>query len=331
MPTDGALIEELRRLAGEGDHSAALVTRLIEFLAARQDSLVGRELLQSLVMKYAGAEKQLYRLNRQLVEKQSLIDEDLAAAADIQRSLLPRDPAQFEAFEVAWTFQPSAHIGGDIFNVMRLDRNHWAVYALDVSGHGVPAAMVAVSVYQNLQPHSDTVRAFTPQASPGYFLRSPREVLQALDVEYPFERFENFFTMVYFVIDAACRTVAYSNAGHPHPLVLHRDGRLDLLQRGGPVIGLSSVRTRRPPEPVFAEETFRLEPGDKLLLYTDGLIEHRNPAGDLFGSERLLARLRGCGGLPVAGVVDLVSAAVREFAAGTPPDDDMTLVGIELK
>ncbi len=331
MRTEGTLIEELRRLAGEGAHTAALVTRLIEFLAARQDSLVGRELLQSLVMKYAGAEKQLYRLNRKLVEKQLLIDEDLAAAADIQRSLLPRDPAQFEAFEVAWTFEPSAHIGGDIFNVMRLDRNHWAVYALDVSGHGVPAAMVAVSVYQNLQPYSDTVRAYMPQSPPGYLLRSPRQVLQALDAEYPFERFANFFTMVYFIFDAACRTVAYSNAGHPPPLVLHRDGRLDLLSRGGPVIGLSSVRPHRPPESVFSEEIFRLEPGDKLLLYTDGLIEHRNPRGDLFGSRRLLSLLKDLGGSSVAGVVDAVSAAVREFAGGTPPDDDMTLVGIGLK
>jgi sigma-B regulation protein RsbU (phosphoserine phosphatase) len=331
MQTDAPFIEEIRRLAGEGAHTAALTTRLIEVLAARQDSAVGRELLQTLVLKYAAAEKELYRLHRELVAKQALIDEDLAAAADIQRRLLPRDPAQFEAFDVAWAFEPCTHVGGDIFNVMRLGRDHWAVYALDVSGHGVPAAMVAVSVSQDLQPHSDTVRGRVPSPPTGSFFRSPSEVLQALDGEYPFERFANFFTMVYLVVDVVRRTVAYSNAGHPHPLVVHRDGQVDLLKRGGPVIGLGSLRPRQSPDPAFAEETLRFEAGDKLLLYTDGLIERSSPAGELFGTQRLLALLGGLGATPVAGLVDAVGAAVHEFGGGEPPGDDITLLGIELR
>jgi len=119
--------------------------------------------------KYAATEKQLYRLNRELLDQQERIHEDLAAAAEIQRSLLPRRPADYDQFEIAWTFEPSAHIAGDIFNVIRLAEHRWGIYALDVSGHGVPAAMVAVSVYQNLQPASGSsaspIRGWAPSQS----------------------------------------------------------------------------------------------------------------------------------------------------------------------
>jgi sigma-B regulation protein RsbU (phosphoserine phosphatase) len=331
MDDERAVIQQIRGLARDSPHAKDLVKQLIEYWAARQDIQVRSRLLQRLVMKYAATEKNFFRVNRELVEKQQRIEEDLAAAAEIQLSLLPRKPSVYDTFEAAWDFKPSAHIGGDLFNIMRLDEHCWGIYALDVSGHGVPAAMVAVSVFQNLQPHSMFVRRADARLARGYALRTPGEVLQALDREYPFERFSNFFTMVYLILDVSKHTLFYSNAGHPHPILVRQGGELELLKRGGPFIGLRSIRSEDEKEKPFIAEEVRFDPGDKLLIYTDGLTEYHDPAGTLFGRDRLMDILRRRGQGPLGELVEAVIASLESFGDGGPPMDDVTLLGIELK
>jgi sigma-B regulation protein RsbU (phosphoserine phosphatase) len=103
------------------------------------------------------------------------------------------------------------------------------------------------------------------------------------------------------------------------------------LKRGGPVIGLRSVRPQAVREMVFSEEKVRLTPGDRVLLYTDGLTEYHNAAGELYGSTRFLARLEALRERPLADMVEAVRLSLREFGGGAKPADDMTLLGIELK
>jgi sigma-B regulation protein RsbU (phosphoserine phosphatase) len=191
--------------------------------------------------------------------------------------------------------------------------------------------MVAVSVFQNLQPHSMFVRRADARLARGYALRTPGEVLQALDREYPFERFANFFTMVYLILDLSKHTLFYSNAGHPHPVLVRQGGELELLKRGGPFIGLRSVRSEDEKEKPFIEEEVRFDPGDKLLIYTDGLTEYHDPTGTLFGRDRLMDILRRRGQNPVSVLIDSVCTALESFGDGRPPEDDVTLLGIELK
>ena len=331
MPTDPSIIEHVRALQGPGSRNSELIKQVIESWAARRDFEAGHQLLRSLVLKYADAEKKLYRLNRELVDRQRRLDEDLAAAAEIQSSLLPQDTSAFEPFEIAWAFEPSTHIAGDIFNVIRLDDSCFGVYVLDVSGHGVPAAMVAVSVCQNLQPGSALIRTPDRMSASGQSPRSPADVLRALDLEYPFERFSNFFTMVYLLIDTARGTLTCSNAGHPQPVILRKGGGIQRLKRGGPVIGLRSIRPQVDREFVFSEEKIQITPGDRVLLYTDGLTEYQNAAGELYGSARFLARLEALRERPLAEMVEAVRLSLREFGGGANPADDMTLLGIELK
>jgi sigma-B regulation protein RsbU (phosphoserine phosphatase) len=211
------IAEHLRELQERPDAAPKQVRQMIENWAVQHDSLAANRLLHALVLKYAAAEKDLYRLNRELLAKQEKIDEDLSAAAEIQRSLLPRKPADYGPLDIDWAFEPSAHIGGDIFNLIRLADHLWGIYTLDISGHGVPAAMVAVSVYQALQPGSGFVSRSDMQGTQGQSPRRPAEVLKALDAGYPFERFSNFFTMVYLILDTERNTLTYSNAGHPGP------------------------------------------------------------------------------------------------------------------
>jgi len=331
MLTDPSIIEHIRALQGPGSRNAELIKQVIESWAARRDFEAGNQLLRSLVLKYADAEKKLYQLNRELVDRQRRLDEDLAAAAEIQSSLLPQDMSAFGQLDIAWAFEPSTHIAGDIFNVIRLDDSSVGAYALDVSGHGVPAAMVAVSVCQNLQPGSAFIRTPDPMSASGQSLRSPVDVLRALDLEYPFERFSNFFTIVYLLIDTARGSLTCSNAGHPQPIILHKGGGIQRLKRGGPVIGLRSIRPQADRETVFSEEKVRFAPGDRVLLYTDGLAEYQNAAGQLYGSARFLARLEAFRERPLADMVEAVRLSLREFGGGANPADDMTLLGIELK
>jgi len=330
MQDHSSLTEHLRTLTeGTGGGSDQL-RKLLEYWAAQHDSAAATRLLHTLLFKYASAEKDLYRLNRELMAKQERIEEDLAAAAEIQRSLLPRKPGDYGPLEIDWMFQPSSQIGGDIFNVIRLADHLWAIYTLDISGHGVPAAMVAVSVYQALQPGSGFLTRPDTRMAQGQSPRRPAEVLKALDAGYPFERFSNFFTMVYLILDTERRTLAYSNAGHPRPVVLRRDGRVKLLKRGGPFIGLVGIRLPEENED-FMEEQLAFNPGDKLFLYTDGLNEYMNPEGDMFGNQRLHALLKDHAGEKLSATIAAFRSFWLGFGRGAPPADDVTLVGIELK
>jgi sigma-B regulation protein RsbU (phosphoserine phosphatase) len=330
MQDHSFLSEHLRALQERPGGPSDQLRKLLEYWAAHHDSAAASRLLHALVFKYASAEKDLYRLNRELLARQERIEEDLAAAAEIQRSLLPRKPADYGPFKIEWMFQPSSQIGGDIFNVIRLADHLWAIYTLDISGHGVPAAMVAVSVHQALQPGSGFLSRPNPRMALAQSPASPAEVLKALDAGYPFERFSNFFTMVYLILDTETHTLTYSNAGHPRPVVLRRGGRLKLLKRGGPFIGLAGIRLPEEDEG-FMEEQLAFHPGDQLFLYTDGLNEYMNPEGDMYGNQRLHALLQDHAGESVSAMIAAVRGAWLAFGRGVPPADDVTLVGIELK
>ena len=109
------------------------VRQLLECRAKLKDSEINNQLLHELVFKYSELEKKLQNLNRELTVKQERIEQDLSAAARIQRSLLPKRSDSLEGLDVAWKFKPCEKIGGDIFNLIQLDNEHWAIYIIDVN------------------------------------------------------------------------------------------------------------------------------------------------------------------------------------------------------
>ncbi len=192
-------------------------------------------------LKIAGLTKEVIKANEELLKKQEALDEDLKAAAGIQRSLLPKEPPDEDIVDVAWQFMPCEKIGGDIFNMVRLDEKHWGIYMLDVSGHGVPSALVAVSVSQILGPQQGLLLKKTIKPPPFYEILSPAEVLNLLDQEYPIERFNKFFTISYIVFNTEDKSIIYSNAAHPPPILLHGNGEMELLDKGGTIIGMGGL------------------------------------------------------------------------------------------
>ena len=263
----------------------------------------------------------LRSLMKEILDKQKHLDEDLKAAAAIQACLLPQRPPELDRLTLAWKFVPCDLTGGDIFNVLHLDEDHLAFYMVDVSGHGVPAAMITVSVSQMLQPQGGCVKKKI-DVPPYYEIASPLEVMQALDREYPFERFNKYFTIVYLIVDLSRGSVVYSSAGHPAPLLLHGDGRVDLLEKGGTIIGLNGLVP-------FEEEEIQLLPGDKIFLFTDGLLEFENYQGEAFGLLRVRTVLRQVASQPISRILDTAYESIRTFGGNSPVLDDMTLLGFE--
>lgn len=283
-----------------------------EVLARVRSHLKIRHLTQDLMLA-----------NRDLVEKQKSLDLDLEAARDIQASLIPRDAPPDDALHVRWKFEPCDRIGGDVFNFYRLDDRHVVAYVVDVSGHGVPAAMVTVSVSQSLSPVAGhTVKRDGEGA--GFQILAPQDVLMRLDREYPIERFEKYFTICYLVLDRFTGHVRYSRAGHPMPIIVRRDGASEFLPAGGTIIGLGGTMP-------FEEGETHLQAGDRLFLYTDGIVEHENRAGEMFGEERLAAALRAGREQALETVCERVMELMSEFGDGQRPQDDVTLVAFEFR
>lgn len=268
--------------------------------------------------------RELIAANGRLLEKQASLDFDLRAAGEIQRALMPAQILERPPYvQMACRLNPSDEVGGDVCNYHYIDEDNLAAYIVDVSGHGVPAAMLAVAISRSLAPPS-LHRTVDGRTGIDPAMYSPAEVLRRLDREYPIERFDKFFTICYLVLNHRTGKFRYSRAGHPMPVVVRGDGRLELLEAGGTIIGMGT------PMP-FDEGTGRLEPGDMIVLYTDGVTEGQNRSGAFFGEEGLLRSMRGTAGAEPAAACDKIIKDLVEFSEGARQHDDVTLMALRFE
>lgn len=286
------------------------VTKHLQF-STRSIMFQGQKMFLVIIYDVTEIEQQKIELQ----EKQKLIDRDLESAAAIQKSLLPDKSPAIENIQVAWKFEPCQQIGGDIFNIHHMDERNVGLYMLDVCGHGVPAALISVAVSQFLNS-TDGLLGHNCE------LLSPEIVLNKLDHSFPFERFDSFFSIIYMTIDVRDGWLDYSCAGHPSPILMHSDGTMDFLNQRGPIIGFGS-------ETPIGQSSVQLQAGDRVILYTDGLLESRNPAGDYFGKPRLYDVLKDHHDEPIQAMVDAVYAKIKDFGQQAAPDDDISLLAME--
>jgi len=331
MGTEDNLNKYLHLLKGKDPLSSSLIHQLIEYRATIADNEINNQLLQELISKYAESEIQLKKLNQELTLKQDRLEQDLIAAGEIQKSLLPTNVNYGEILDVAWRFQPCDKIGGDIFNIIQLNDDHWAAYIIDVAGHGVPAAMVAVTVYQYLQPQSGNLSLQPEESLNAHDIRPPAQVLKFLDREYPFDRFNNFFTMNYVVLNTKTGTLISSSAGHPPPIIVRKDGTLVTLKKGGRPIGTIDLRISMDEPIVYEEEQGQIGVEDKLVFYTDGVYEYQNARGDFYGNKRFHEKLTALKDQPLSDLIETTFESLMAFGNNTAPKDDVSLLGIQLK
>ncbi|MFO8085042.1 MAG: SpoIIE family protein phosphatase [Desulfobacterales bacterium] len=266
-----------------------------------------------LVLIYDVTDLELQKI--ELQKKQTQIDIDLAAAAEIQKNLLPEKVPVSERIKMAWKFEPSGKIGGDIFNIHYPEKDKIGLYMLDVCGHGVSAALIAVAVSQFFTSQKNLLGEKSK-------IQPPEKVLYKLNNAFPFERFDSFFTIIYMTIDNATGLLTYSCAGHPPPFLIRTDNRLEILEKHGPVIGAEKNR-------VYGQYQKQLYPGDKIVLYTDGILELCSKDGEFFGKKRFYRLFEKYGQKSPKRLIETVYLKAKAYCDGKDIDDDISILVVE--
>ena len=237
-----------------------------------------------------------------LRQSDKLAANEQADAQAIQRALLPTTLPSMPGVQLAARWEPAQAFGGDCYDAIRLGETHVAISIADVCGKGLPAALLMSNLLASL-------RAFAASE------RSPRDVVTSVNRALCRQKnIRRFVTLFYALYDAASRTLVYTNAGHNPPLVLRRDGSCERLPTGGTVTGIFD-------EGSYEEGRISLDPGDRLVLFTDGITEARSDAGDEFDDTGLLHTLEGCRHLDAQSMVDAIFKDVGAFAGGGLQDD----------
>ncbi|MGA2411866.1 MAG: SpoIIE family protein phosphatase [Candidatus Binataceae bacterium] len=257
--------------------------------------------------------------NFALMAREAEHEADLKAAADIQQSLLPPHTTEhFEDISVSWRFLPRDQVGGDLLGYTWLDEDNLAAYVVDVCGHGLPAALVTAAVSISLA--SSIISGGRRRSAARGVPFSPGEILENLDREYPFERFNRPFTISCLVLNRKTGEFRCSRAGHPMPIVIRSSGELELIEAGGTIIGLDRLLP-------FEESVGRLNPGDSILLYSDGVTECVGAPG-AFGLEGLIGILHQCSGGSPESICDRILNELLHFNKGVAMHDDLSMLAL---
>jgi sigma-B regulation protein RsbU (phosphoserine phosphatase) len=231
------------------------------------------------------------------------IQKELELARSIQRSILPADFPQSANFRVAAGYRPMTSVAGDMYAFLLASEREAGFLIADVSGHGVPAAMIASMV----KMAADSRKAHAAH---------PATLLQEMNAALCGSTHGEMITAAYLYLDATSHEICYAAAGHPAMLLL-RDSKVSEIVENGLPLAAAAINS-------YQEKRLALSGGDRFLLYTDGLVEARNSDGEMFGEARLHQSLAATAGFPAEAAVAQILAAVERWSA--EQDDDRTVL-----
>jgi len=236
-----------------------------------------------------------------------IMQRDLSQAAEIQGGMLPARAPEIAGLDLAGFNVPCRTVGGDYYDFFPYAGGGVGLALGDVSGKGMPASLMMMALHARVH-----VLAEDPGNLGDFMVRLNKATCAAC----PSNRFITFF---FSVLDAASGKLRFANAGHNPPIVMRASGEAQMLEGGGPVLGIIPIAP-------YSEQNASLAPGDLLVLYSDGVTEASNLNYDEFGEERFIRVLCENRARSAHEIVEAVTAALKEFTAGAPQADDITLV-----
>ncbi|MBJ3761564.1 SpoIIE family protein phosphatase [Maribius pontilimi] len=241
------------------------------------------------------AGERLLAIERQLVAKNRMVTDtlqvmrslneslnrDLIEARKLQMSLVPRRTTEFPGGSVSYMLQSSGHVGGDLVGEFRFAEDRMGVFSLDVSGHGIASALITARLSASLSGNIPGQNVALQQDGDRLTMLRPSEICERLNTMFIQEiDTEHYFTIVIGEIDLKTRKMIFCQAGHPHPAVIDTDGRTRFVGGGGMPVGLIENAT-------YEDFELDLAPGERLLLYSDGLTECPHPDGGMLDEDGL--------------------------------------------
>jgi sigma-B regulation protein RsbU (phosphoserine phosphatase) len=293
------------------------------------------ERIVQLEQRLAQQNQAVQESHSKLSEAYNTIKTDLQSAATMQRYLLPSKALRVVGgVECDYLYVPSAFLAGDSLNFFMLDETHLGIYAIDAAGHGIPAAMLSVSLHKLLDPNAPQYANVLKQffAHPPYSrIQTPSAVVRALNslAQSPIDAMQ-YFTMIYAVLNIHTGEIVLCQAGQPSPIILRSDGSVVELGRGGFPVGML-------PDMDYDEECAVLKIGDRLVLYSDGITECRNSTGEMFSRHRLIAALQESCHLTVPSAVQHIHQVLLQWSGTLMSNeqgsasfhDDVSLIMLE--
>ncbi|GAA4904100.1 PP2C family protein-serine/threonine phosphatase [Ferrimonas pelagia] len=266
---------------------------------------------------------ELNQQNERLTKAYAQIKKDLLMAAEMHSSLLPTH-SELPGTEFAWICNCSAYLGGDMFDYQRLDENTIAFYLLDVSGHGIPSALLSFTLKYAMSPSqkgATLLKRFISRP-PHYEILQPVEVVSKLNERYMSQgNSTQYFTMIYALLNVKTGRVTVCQAGHPGLLHQTKTSTTERSMNGFPVGMLPDVE--------YEQFEFDLSPGDRLFIFSDGVTECFSPSKEEFGTERLIRTINDNHHLGIDDQAKLVEQTLISWNRGDQFDDDVSFLALE--
>jgi sigma-B regulation protein RsbU (phosphoserine phosphatase) len=245
-------------------------------------------------------------------KKLQLMEEDLKTARNIQRSLLPKENPSLPDIDIVGFTLPAKEVGGDYYDFINIDQNNLGIVIADVSGKGMPAALLMANLQATLRG-----QALTNHAPSECIAKSNSLLCRSVEKG-------KFVTLFYGILNTKEKSFTYTNAGHCYPLIFNRKGQVRELEKGGLLLGMLDSYP-------YQEEKIILEPGELILLYTDGITEAFNKENEQFEEERLIKVVQESFHMSAKEISQKILDHVVAFQESVPQSDDLTLVVVKVR
>ena len=286
--------------------------KLKQFDESSEETALSNSQLQELVEKQ---HQQLIEANQTLERVKEEMNEELEMAMNVQNSLMPSELPDFTNITISSVYIPAGKVGGDFYDIINTQTQKIAILIFDVSGHGVPAALIGATAKMLFAHYIET-------------LESPSMIFHEVNSKLcSFLQTEHYLTAFLGILDPIQNTMVYSRAGHVKPIVYHTNHKkVTTLDARGSFIGHAALANIAE----YREDTVRFAPDDKILFYTDGLTEGSNRKNELYGKDRLMKAVTKYGELSLSDLLNKILEDQTRFRQGIDLRDDFTMLCIQV-